>query len=382
MGQRLHICHISLLNPAIHSRIFFKMALSQVRAGYRVSIIAQDPAPAPYLREGIEIIPLGVFGRLSWRRIWYSWRFSKLAQRVQADIYQIHTVELLGAGKKLKKALPRCQVVFDMHEDYVANILFADYYPKASRPKLAARVKAVQENFCKWGDGLILAEECFQGILPFPSERTIVAANKFQAPSAVAPPRLVLQDPNLPMMLCTGTIAMNWGIFRAVDLWVEMNKFQPINLVVAGHSQDDGVIDAIQNRVKTNGLAHRFALVGGTTYVPYEELVALIKVCTFGVALYQLKENIKDRIPTKFYEFMAAGKPLIFSENPIWESLNRRSQFGVAVPEKADADSVRVVLSKLAMLSSALEVQPLRPEVWSWDSEAPKMLDLMRRLSN
>src|SRR5687768_1730874 len=107
----LHICHLSLLNPAIHSRIFFKMALSQVQAGYRVSIIAQDPARAPYMREGVEIVPLGVFGRLSWRRLWSLGRMRRLAQGLAADVYQIHTVELLGLARKLKQRLPKAKVI-------------------------------------------------------------------------------------------------------------------------------------------------------------------------------------------------------------------------------------------------------------------------------
>lgn len=381
MADALHICHISLLNPAIHSRIFFKMALSQVQAGYRVTIIAQDPAPAPYLREGVEIIPLGVFGRLSWRRIWYSWRFSRIARRVGADIYQIHTVELLATGKKLKQALSRAKVVYDMHEDYVANILHADYYSEWSRPKLAARVIAVQDDFCKWGDGLILAEDCFQALLPFDPDRTVVARNKFRAPAIVPATKLDLADPKLPMMLCTGTIAENWGIFKAVSLWAEFNKFSAVNLVIAGHSQDAALLQELQLRVNATGLSGRFVLVGGSSYVPFEQLVALIKVCTFGVALYQLKENIKDRIPTKFYEFMAAGKPLVYSENPIWDSMNAHSKFGVVLPKAWTSEDAMTVFNQVKTLSTELQQHPLPSAAWSWDSESPRMLELMAKLS-
>ena len=159
----MHICHLSLLNPAIHSRIFFKMARSQVRAGYRVTIVAQDPAPAPYVREGVQIIPIGVFGRLSWRRIWAVFKIARIAKRLAADIYQVHTVELLSTAQKIKQKLPRTRVIFDMHEDYVANIMHADYYGERSRKPLAQRVQRGATRLFEMGRRTIARRGLFSG---------------------------------------------------------------------------------------------------------------------------------------------------------------------------------------------------------------------------
>lgn len=380
MAPLPHICHISLLNPAIHSRIFFKMALSQVRAGFRVTIIAQDPASAPYMREGVQIIPLGIFGRLSWRRIWSVRKLARLARRQAADIYQVHTVELLATAKRLKQVLPHAKIVYDMHEDYVANILHADYYSEWMRPKLAEKVRSAQEDFVKWGDGLILAETCFQRILPFEQERVAVVRNKFQPPQAALAPRLDLANPALPMMLYTGTIAENWGVLDAIMLWERLNQIAPINLVIAGHSQDAKLLAQIRGKIDASGHSGRFALVGGENYVPFEELVALIKGCTFGVALYKLKENIKDRIPTKFYEFMAQGKCLIFTANPAWERLNAETPFGLVLPQGSDSEALTPFWAELQGLGKELAHSPLPQSAWSWETEAPKMLDLMHKL--
>jgi glycosyltransferase involved in cell wall biosynthesis len=388
-SKPLHICHLSLLNPAIHSRIFFKMATTQVAAGHRVSIIAQDPSPVPYLRDGVQIYPIREFGRLSWRRLWLPRRIGRMAAELEADVYQVHTVELLGVGRKLKQESQRARVIFDMHEDYVANVLFADYYAEWTRARLANRIQGAQYDFARWGDGLILAEDCFQGIIPFDPERTAIVRNKYQAPREVPQPKLHLQELGLPMMLHTGTIAENWGVGRALELWIRLNSYQPLNLVIAGHSQDRKVIAQVHQVVEMAGLRERFCLLGGQDYLPYEDIVALIKACTFGTALYSLKRNIQDRIPTKFYEFMACNKPLVFTQNPAWDALNLTHPFGRSMvwpPEEADYSALLKWIgappsSVASRIAPAIPFPPAPPTAWSWESEAPVMLDLIRKLT-
>jgi glycosyltransferase involved in cell wall biosynthesis len=377
MEKQLHICHISILNPAIHSRIFFKMALSQVEAGYKVSIIAQDDAKAPYERAGVTIIPIGIFGRMNWRRVFFKRIIQKKALALKADFYQIHAVELLEIGKRLKKELPNSKVVWDMHEDYVANILFADYYAKSIRNFLAKRVKAVQSDFCTWGDGLILAEECFDKILDFPKSKTAILRNKYQAPSSKF---AALENPeNLPILLYTGTIAENWGIIRALELLEILNKRRPVMLVIAGHSQNHEILDDIDEFLDENNLSWNCICIGGKDYVPFEEIVGLIQNCTLGLALYDPKANIKDRIPTKFYEFMANNKPLLFTSNSTWNALNDRLGFGMAIdwpPTESQIDEIE----KRFLAGTEVQSSPIPEVEWSWKTEKAEMIAFFQRI--
>lgn len=378
MGKTFHICHLSLLNPAIHSRIFFKMARSQAAAGYRVSILAQDPAGAPYEREGVRVVPLPVFGRLSWRRRWAVGRMRRLALAERADAYQVHTVELLPQAAGLRHELPAAKWVYDMHEDYAANIQYADYYPGLLRPWLMRRVREAEADFGTWGDGLILAEACFRGLLDFPSERTALVENKFQMPETVDALPMPLSDPALPMLLHTGTIAENWGVLRCVELWKAVNQHRPANLVIAGHSHDHALLARLQTDAEAAGFTGRFAVIGGKDYLPFEQIVALIRRCDLGLALYDPKPNIRDRIPTKFYEFMACGKPLLFSDNAAWNALNATHPLGMAVTWPLRADSVGAVLALLD--SSGGRPATVPDSVWSWESASRNMLSLYQSL--
>lgn len=375
MSRPLHICHLSLLNPAIHSRIFYKMARTQVQAGHRVTVVAQDPAPAPYVQEGVAIVPLGRFGRLDWRRLFVQPRIARIARDLKADVYQVHTVELLPLAHRLKRKSDGAKVVYDMHEDYVANILHADYYGGLSRAALARRVRRVQDDFAGWGDGLILAEDCFAGLISFPPARTAIVRNKFQGEglAQIAPK----EGPSgLPYLLYTGTIAENWGIWRSVELWMQANRSAPVGLVVVGHTHDHALLAALRARVADAGLADRFLLVGGAEYVPHSELLGYVKGCLLGLGLYTLRPNIVGRIPTKFYEFMACGKPLAFTANAPWDALNAKHRFGVGLHWPLRDDEVARLLQDAAIPGKIAD-PGLPPAAWSWETEAPVLLQLL-----
>lgn len=374
MEKQLHICHISVLNPAIHSRIFFKMALAQAAAGYKVSIIAQDAASAPYMREGVTIIPIKSFGRLSFRRLFNRKKIRRLALALKADFYQLHTVELLGLGKQIKAYLPQAKIVWDMHEDYVANILYADYYAKYLQKILIKKVRKAQNDFCAWGDGLILAEECFEGLLDFPSSKTVIIRNKYQAPEKIIRQKAGGLPEGIPIMVYTGTIAENWGIFRVLELWEMLRKRRALGLIIAGHSQDTSLLENLDEYLLGN---LEVLCIGGGDYVPYEEIVGCIQQGTVGLALYDLKENIKDRIPTKFYELMGNNKPVIFTSNPKWNALNDRLNFGLGIdwpPTEAQLDEI-----EKRFLTGA-QTSPIPTKEWSWETEKSELISFYQRI--
>jgi glycosyltransferase involved in cell wall biosynthesis len=374
-GSQLHICHISVLNPAVHTRIFFKMAISQAKAGHQVRIIAQDDAQEPYDKDGVQIIPMGRFGRLSFKR----WKAAKVIAakvlEIKPDILQVHAIELIPMALELKKSLPALKVIWDMHEDYAANIRAASYYPSWMKPRILKRIQAAIQAFEQSGDGLILAEQCFEGLLKFPAERRAVAQNKYQVPEMELP--VVHLPIGLPLMALTGTIAETWGSLRALELWQQLNQHRPVGLVIAGHSHDKGLIRRIEKMVEASGLEKRFFMAGGKDYLPYDQVLACIRRADLGLALYHPQPHIRERIPTKFFEFMGNGKPLVFSQNPTWDALNEQLHFGKSIPWPASEDDLKAILAIL----ERPQVLQIPPSAWNWEQEAKGMLALLEKVS-
>lgn len=373
-SSKRHICHLTVLNPARHSRIFFKMARSQVAAGYQVTIIGQDPAQEPYFENGVRIVPTGVFSRKSWGRLRAPGRIQRLAIVTGADIFQVHTPELLPAARRIVKALPQARIVYDMHEDYRQNILYGGYYPAWLRRPLSRRVRRAEQQFADRGGKVIYAEECFEGLLQLDVDAYRVVRNKFLVPEeSIAP--LEFSNPGWPLLLYSGTIAESWGVMDALRLWGALQALAPVRLCIAGHTHDAALVQKINEFVASSGFGDRFFLAGGDTYLPYPEMVGWLSRADVGLAMYHLRENIRERIPTKFYEFMAFGKPVLFSANPTWEHLNQKLRFGQAIaPPNFDLISLSDWIQQAALKKNPSNYGP---EDYGWASEAEAMLSFL-----
>lgn len=364
----VHICHLTVLNPALHSRIYYKLALSQVKLGYRVTVVGQDTAKNPYVRDGVEIYPIRPFGRLSLRRLFFSLYMSFRAWKIDADIYTIHTPELLGTALLL--TLRGKKLIYDVHEDYRKNVEYGDSYGDRWRSVLAALIRRTERFMSKRLDAISYAEDSYDNILDAPRERVYFLRNKFSTSAIKGKVNVTL--PETPYMLYTGTLSGDWGLWKTISLWKTFNTFSPLHLIVAGHTQLSDIVYTLKKEVEDSGLSARFTLIGGEEYVAYADIVYLIRHCLFGTALYKLTPQINGKVPTKFYEYMALGRPLLYTSDPTWNLINRQTPIGVPYTgDKAPEE----ILAKLSSWHAQLQ-----PSDYSWDLEEPTLALMLQNV--
>ncbi len=364
------ICHLTVLNPARHSRIFFKEALSQVEAGHEVVVIGQGKEGEDRVEKGIRVLSTGTFHRLS-RRRWTArqWMLD-LAAPLQADIYWIHAPELLPVGQDLKAQRPGTRIVYDVHEDYPANI--RAHYPRPLAGRLAGLVERSHRSFGRWGDAVVYAEDCYDGMIPFPLTHTRILRNKFR-PSA--PENGGGANLPRPYLLYTGTLAREWGVLRALEFWQQLRTVVELDLVMAGHTHDEAVLEEMANYVEGAGLQSHYHLEGGLEYVPHERIVQLIRGCVAGTAFYAPLPHLLPKVPTKWYEYMACHAKLFYSRTEQLDRLNQRIGFGQPVDFPLSWED------RAAWESYLSTTPPEFPrEEWSWETEARQMNALIKQL--
>lgn len=358
--QDIHICHLSVLNPVRHTRIYYKYALSQVRLGYKVSIIAQGNEKEISIENGVKLISRGTFHRLGIKRLfsWLSLYFKGKAQK--ADIYFIHSPELLFTAYLLKLGGASC--VYDVHEDYALTIKHAKHYPSWLRKFLASLILSIEKWSSKWLDGIIYAEQCYDNILY--ARNYIVLENTFSSSSSAEEASLT----NLPdrYLLYTGTIAPEWGIFSTLSLWKKWRAIEAIPLLIAGFTYQQKLLDEIQDWLKEERLEQQCMLIGGNTYVPYHHIISLIRNCTALTALYELTPVLEKKIPTKFYEGLANKKPLIYTSSPFWNAFNQEHNLGISWGENAEVSDL---ISRLRDWEATAS-----PESYQWEFREEKRL--------
>lgn len=332
------IVHLTVLNPARHTRIYGKLARSQQRLGYTVGVVGQDSAPASYLSEGIEIHPIAPFGRGLGERFRGWVAIVRRVRQLQAQVWVLHAPELLWLGLWLRW-FRRDAVIYDVHEDYAANLVALGW------PRVA-RVWRWVERWCAARlSAVSYAEYCYENMLAMPAGRYCILPNAFEMPAEVPPLPAGLEPGRY--WLYTGTLAGDWGIFRAVDVWAKSWHLHQLPLVLAGHTQKDSVMTQLQAQIAALPAALRseVKIIGGRDYVPYPQIVSLIQHCYAGLGLYAVLPYLKNKIFTKYHEFCALGRPLVFPANPVWEAWGEAHRLGVVWHENMPAEALLAALA-------------------------------------
>lgn len=313
-----HLAHLTVLNPALHTRIFGKLARSQARLGHRVHIIGQGTAAQPFEKEGIAIYPVAPFGRGLGARLRGWVAIARHVRTTSADIWVLHTPELLWLGLWLKWARGNA-VIYDVHEDYAANL-------RANGYAAAARIfRWVERLAARQLDAVCYAEACYHNMLQVADKKAFILPNAFEAPAGEPPLPAGLMAGNY--WLYTGTLAAAWGVEEAISVWESTFPLHQMPLVLAGHGQNIPFIQNIEYKINTN---NEIILIGGREYVPHSQIVALIRHCHVALGLYHPLPHLREKIPTKFFECVALGRPLIYPGSPVWRAWGEAHALGVA----------------------------------------------------
>lgn len=356
MNRSLDVLHLTVLNPARHTRIFHKLAWSQARAGLQVAVAGQDPAASPFEQDGIQLYPIRPFRRLSWRRWTVRRSLYRLASRLRPAWVVIHTPELLPLARRLHRRYG-IQVWYDVHEDYATNLQEAAHYPVWLREILARRVRQMELAAVPWLTRVSYAEACYWDLLRADGRTdALVLPNLFPAHLAQTPDCSVV--PSVPYYLYCGTIAEAWGVFTAIDWWEQLQPADGLPLVIAGHCAEPGFWQRLQARIARSPHRQAIRIIGGQEYVPYPQIVALIQGCRAGFGLYAPLPHLIHKVPTKFYEFLALGKPLLYPRTGYWAQFGDQHPLGVGISAETTVEEV------WERLSQWCEARDKAPYIW------------------
>jgi glycosyltransferase involved in cell wall biosynthesis len=102
---------------------------------------------------------------------------------------------------------------------------------------------------------------------------------------------------------------------------------------------------AAEATIREHGLGDDVTRIGWDAYVPPADMPPHYRWADVGLALFEPHPNFVGSMPTKFYEYMHHGLPIIAADVPLWRRFLRAHDCGVVVPP-GDAEAVRDVLSR------------------------------------
>ncbi len=315
----------SVLKPVDDTRAFGKLGVTLEKHGYRVHLVGRSGSPPA--SPNLTCHSLGSFGRMSWRRVFAPLQVLVKVLQVKPDVLIVTTHELLIVAIINRIIFGRL-FIYDIQENYAANIRFGDAFSALLRGVIAGWGRLTERLAAPLAAGFWLAEKCYRTQLNFlPAGRVWVIENKARKPSQV-PARKPLNK-NALSLLFTGTMSGSTGLWYALDLARSLRQVSPgLTLHLAGYCARQSELDRLREELKR---LDYITLEGGDTLVPHTRVLELIGQKDIGLVLNPVSPINEHRIPTKLYEYAAYRLPILVTRHRPWVEFVHFYQAGVAV---------------------------------------------------
>ncbi|HEX8427469.1 MAG TPA: glycosyltransferase [Hymenobacter sp.] len=377
----------SVLKPLDDTRMYGKFARTLLARPDTTVHVAGRYAPPPPTPANLHLHSLLQGTRLSWARLGAQHRYWQLLQRLRPDLVVVHAPELLPLTILWQRLGGNRRFLYDIRENYALNVATQRVYGGFTRRWLAAGLRWVETRAARCSTGLLLAEESYAQELPFldavPADRVVLLENKYQpalneAPAAQPRPLPAAHEPL--RLLYSGTVSELNGIQLALQLAEELHRRRPggVLLTVIGFCQQPVLLQTLRRLEQTNPAWLRL-VVHGATPVAHSAIVAEIQRSHVGLLLYQPHPSSERCRPTKLFEYLAHGLPMLIPANPLWETCIRRHEAGIVVDLHAIPEAATALLKATELPASSQPVFYLNgiPEEAFWASESTKLRRLV-----
>jgi glycosyltransferase involved in cell wall biosynthesis len=360
------IVHVTSVHPGCDVRIFVKECQSLARAGYEVIGLTNDQQDAHCGH--VRIRGLGGSGGRFQRVTTKLLRMAREAFRMNGDVYHIHDPELLLLALLLR-ARKKC-VIYDVHEDLPSTILYKHYIPARIRLPIMGVVGFLETAAARRMSGLVTATpsiaERFRNL-----NRNCVVVNNFPDLGELAPVRPLRWMQRSLSVAYIGGIAEERGIRELLAAMGRLPKSLQAKLELAGWFSDQALYPELQRlpewgSVRWRGLLDR------------PQVAELLGSVRAGLVVLHPEPNFLTSQPTKLFEYMAAGVPVVASDFPLWREIIRGAGCGILVDPR-DPSAIAEVILYLLTHDAEAEAMGRRgrqavEEQFNWGHEEGKLL--------
>jgi glycosyltransferase involved in cell wall biosynthesis len=258
------------------------------------------------------------------------------AVKARADVYHFHDPELIPVGLALK--LLGRRVIYDAHEDLPKSLLEKAYLPSWIRRPLALGADLFEKSASRAFDLVIVAGE---GILSsfHRHPRTLLVRN-YPIPDEFRNGHILQRGVGDVVVVYTGALTAVRGATEMVEaIGMVAERYRP-RLVICGKYHPE----ALAARVRQ---MPGFSRVDYRGWVDYEALPEVLARADVGLVCLHKAPNYVNSEPTKLFEYMAAGLPVIASDFPAWREIVEGSGCGLCV-DPTDPAAIAAAIEYLA----------------------------------
>jgi len=361
----LKIAHLTSVHPQNDNRIFYKECTTLADAGYHVTLLVAGGKEG-YLN-GVEIISYPKENR---GRIYRMFKTSfidmfRASKKIDADIYHFHDPELIFVGLLLK--LQGKKVIYDIHENNPASILSKSYIKFAFLRRLISKIFDIFEKTAIYFfDGVVTARPDISKRFTHPNLITLRNFPILSSMENLSKPTLKKQKPSI---IFVGNMTKIRGIYELLEAFSFLDMYE---LWLLGPITEKSLETKIKNasdNVRYLGVVEAYEIFG------------YIQMADIGIITFLAEPNHITTLATKPFEYMACGKPIVMSDFPYWkETFQESAEYVNPSNPKAIAEGIQNLLNDKARMQQMSTLNKrLSKEVYNWQKESKKLLDLYQK---
>ena len=365
----MKILEITVVHRSDDTRIYQKYVKSLLDANFEVGYVAPDPiiSDAP----GLTILPVRRSERL-WSRLFGLLKKIPEIRKFDPKFIHLHDPELLLISPFLR--FFGFKIIYDMHENFYREL---DDKPISWISNRSQKlVWRLIEKFILNEIPVVFAEESYAKYFDL-SNDTMVVQNFPRGKSVSERYQPKVGRHNKPKFVYLGTISVDRGALKMIGSLDKAFGTSNYELHFIGDITDpvlEGKLQSIFEQY-TNMIFHG--------YQSMHDAWKICNECDVGLAILDPKDNYMESYPTKLFEYLICGLPIITSNFELYRGLVERYNLGFCIDPNSDDEissslSAIVDKSKYSELASSVGLFPF--DEFTWECEFAKFADYLRRI--
>ena len=327
------VCHVTSVHSSDDNRIFNKECSSLAAAGYEVYLVAQG---ADRVQNGVKVIGVGDIPKSRFRRMFgFSGKVYRKALELDCELYHLHDPELLPYALKFRRKGKK--VIFDSHEKYT-DTLKKKTYLKGFIGKTVIKLYEAYENHVFRRIDAVIFPCLYKGEHPF--------RGKCKRVETVDNMPIIeeLYDQYDPQVQKWERSACYIGVIaksRGVENFIKANNKAGGYSYIGGYYRNEDFRKELES-------SEAYASVRYLGKLDRSQVLDTLQHCRVGMAtlLNVGQYNKYDNLPTKAYEYMSLGLPVILSKSDYNSRIMEEYRFGICV-DPADTEEIAQALEYL-----------------------------------
>jgi glycosyltransferase involved in cell wall biosynthesis len=292
----------------------------------------------------------------------------------RADVYHFHDPELLIAGLALK--IVGHKVIYDVHEDMPKTIENKYYIPGFVRGWVAFAANLLEKKLARVFDAIVPATDDIAK--NFSGCRNVATVRNYPRFSTSGEIR---RSEHHQGFRCAyvGVLSEGRGVSRIIQAMAKFGDLTDVELVLCGECSPSSYEEEIRR-------LPGFQRVDYHGWITPQAVPGVLSDADVGLVCIQPLDQYLTSLPTKLFEYMVAGLPVVASDFPLWKEIVEGNRCGVCVDPRDPA--------KIAEAIRYLRANPeLRAEMgangkraalehYNWETESRILLKVYAQVLN